>query len=69
MTYIGQKKHCLQGRVCSDVAARLDFAQFQSLQNRNFSKKSARAMESYEKSFGIAQPDENAPSARLIEKI
>ena len=29
----------LQGRVCSDVAAHLDFAQFQSLQNGNMSKK------------------------------
>ena len=28
----------LQGRVCSDVAYLLDFAQFQSLQNGNFSK-------------------------------
>ena len=28
----------LQGRVCSEVAAHLDFAQFQSLQNGNFSK-------------------------------
>ena len=55
----------LQGRVCSDVALHLDFAQFQSLQNGNFSTKGGGSMESYEKSFGKAQPDENAPSARL----
>ena len=32
----------LQGRVCSEVAAHLDFAQFQSLQNGNFGKSGGR---------------------------